>query len=60
MSNIDDVLGYLKEERNKFISILNHDIKTPILAQIQALELILKSYFGKILLFLVGKRVDRC
>ena len=39
----------LKEERNKFISILNHDIKTPILAQIQALELILKSYFGKIL-----------
>jgi len=31
------------QERNKLINILNHDIKTPILAQIQALELILKN-----------------
>ena len=32
-------------ERNKFISILNHDIKTPILAQNQSLEFILNSWF---------------
>ena len=35
----------LKNERNKFISILNHDIKTPILAQNQSLEFILNSWF---------------
>lgn len=33
----------LKEERNKYLSILNHDIKTPILAQNQALELLLQN-----------------
>ncbi|MBE7708557.1 MAG: HAMP domain-containing histidine kinase [Cyanobacteria bacterium SIG27] len=32
-------------ERNKFISILNHDIKTPILAQKQSLEFLLNSWF---------------
>ena len=36
-------------ERNKFISILNHDIKTPILAQNQALELLLKNREDEIL-----------
>lgn len=35
-----------QNERNKFISILNHDIKTPILAQNQSLELLLKNVFG--------------
>ena len=38
----------LQKERNKFTCILNHDIKTPILAQIQSLELILKNQFGEI------------
>ena len=38
----------LQKERNKFTCILNHDIKTPLLAQIQSLELILKERFGKI------------
>jgi predicted nuclease of restriction endonuclease-like RecB superfamily len=33
----------LQHERNKFVSILNHDIKTPILAQNQSLELLLKE-----------------
>ena len=36
----------IQNERNKFISILNHDIKTPILAQQQSLELLLKNAFG--------------
>lgn len=31
----------IQEERNKFISILNHDIKTPILAQNQSLKMLL-------------------
>ena len=38
----------LKNERNKYISILNHDIKTPILAQNQALRLLLENSFGEI------------
>ena len=38
----------LQKERNKFTCILNHDIKTPLLAQIQSLELILKDKFGKL------------
>lgn len=33
----------LKDERTKFVSILNHDIKTPLLAQIQGLKLVLKD-----------------
>ena len=36
----------LFEERNKIISILNHDIKTPILAQNQSLNLLLEGGFG--------------
>lgn len=36
----------LKQERNKVISILNHDIKTPILAQNQSLDLLLGGSFG--------------
>jgi signal transduction histidine kinase len=38
--------NFLKIERNKYISILNHDIKTPILAQNQTLELLLENSFG--------------
>ena len=37
---------FLQEERNKIISILNHDIKTPILAQNQSLNLLLEGGFG--------------
>ena len=38
----------LKQEREKYISILNHDIKTPLLAQIQSLELLHDEKFGEI------------
>lgn len=37
-----------QNEINRLISTLNHDIKTPILAQIQSLELILGGVFGEI------------
>ena len=36
----------LEEERNRIISILNHDVKTPILAQNQSLKLLLEGGFG--------------
>ena len=39
----------LKKERNKFISVLSHDIKTPILAQNQGLELLLNNNFDRLL-----------
>jgi len=35
-------------EKIKFINTLLHDIKTPILAQIQSLELLLNDSFGKL------------
>ena len=38
----------LKKERNQIISILNHDIKTPILAQNQSLKLLLSGNFGSL------------
>ena len=38
----------LQQERNQYIKRLNHDIKTPILAHIQTLELLKKGVFGKI------------
>ncbi len=34
--------------RRGFIETLTHDLKTPILAQIRALELLLENYFGKV------------
>ena len=37
-----------KEEKNSLICILNHDIKTPLLAQIQTISMILDEKFGKI------------
>ncbi len=33
-------------EKENFIEMLTHDLKTPIRAQIQALNLLLKDYFG--------------
>ena len=36
----------LEGEKNKFNCILTHDIKTPLLAQIQSLELLLREDFG--------------
>ncbi len=37
-----------KEEKNRLICILNHDIKTPLLAQIQAVKMILDKKFGDV------------
>ena len=34
--------------KNGFIETLTHDIKTPVLAQMRALELLIEEYFGKI------------
>ena len=42
-------LDFFDAERKKFISVLNHDIKTPILAQNQALEILLKDSDDEIL-----------
>ena len=38
----------LEELRKSFIETLTHDLKTPILAQIRALELILQNRFGEL------------
>ncbi len=35
-------------EKENFIAMLTHDLKTPIRAQIQALDLLLKDYFGEL------------
>ena len=37
-----------KEKINRLNSVLTHDIKTPVLAQIQSLELILNQNFGEL------------
>ncbi|MBE7704981.1 MAG: HAMP domain-containing histidine kinase [Cyanobacteria bacterium SIG29] len=37
-----------KKENNKIIAALTHDLKTPAIAQIRAIELILKGNFGEI------------
>lgn len=39
----------LQKQRETFIASLSHDLKNPTLAQIRALELMLKGNFGKIL-----------
>ncbi len=36
----------LLDEKENFIAMLTHDLKTPIRAQIRALELLLNNYFG--------------
>ncbi len=38
----------LQKERNRFICVLNHDVKTPILAQIRSLELLMEGSFGAV------------
>lgn len=38
--------NFIQTEKNKILSILNHDIKTPILAQNQSLNLLLEGGFG--------------
>ncbi len=40
--------SYSKDEKNRLICILNHDIKTPLLAQIQAVKMVLNKKFGDI------------
>lgn len=39
----------LQKQRESFVASLSHDLKNPTLAQIRAIELILKGKFGKIL-----------
>ena len=39
----------LQKQRETFIASLSHDLKNPTLAQIRAIELILKGKFGKVL-----------
>jgi len=38
----------VEELRKSFIETLTHDLKTPVLAQIRVLELILQDRFGKL------------
>ena len=44
---IDDVKE-VEERKNTFIATLTHDLKTPTIAQIRALDLLLSETFGKI------------
>lgn len=39
----------LEKQRESFVASLSHDLKNPTIAQIRALELVLKGKFGKIL-----------
>ena len=38
----------IKEQTESYKAVLRHDIKTPVLAQIRAIELLLKGNFGKL------------
>lgn len=38
----------LEEKKDTFVAMLTHDLKTPTVAQIKSLDLLLKSYFGKL------------
>ncbi len=38
--------GKIQDEKENFLAMLTHDLKTPIRAQIRALELLLNNYFG--------------
>lgn len=38
----------IEQQKDTFIATLTHDLKTPIQAQIQALDLLIKEQFGKI------------
>ncbi len=39
----------LKRQRERFIATLNHDLKTPAIAQVRSLDLILNGNFGKLM-----------
>ena len=45
-----DITGEKKLEQKKdtFVAMLTHDLKTPTIAQIKSLDLLLKDYFGKL------------
>ena len=45
--NSADILA-LAELKNNFAEILKHDLKTPVIAQIRILELLLSGHFGKL------------
>ncbi len=47
LKNIDK-LKILETQKETFVASLGHDLKNPTLAQIRALELILKNQFGKL------------
>ncbi len=47
INNIDDE-KLLQAQRETFVASLGHDLKNPTLAQIRAIELLLKGDFGKI------------
>ena len=47
VDNIDDE-KLLEAQRETFVASLGHDLKNPTLAQIRAIELLLKENFGKI------------
>lgn len=38
----------MEEQRQIFVATLGHDLKNPIIAQIKALELLLKGFYGKV------------
>lgn len=38
----------LKIQKKRFMATLNHDLKTPVIAQIRSLEMILKGTFGEV------------
>ena len=44
-----DEFNTLQKQRETFVASLSHDLKNPTLAQIRAIELILKGNFGRIL-----------
>ena len=46
--NNTDEDDLLQKQRETFVASLSHDLKNPTIAQIRALELILKGQFGKI------------
>lgn len=48
-ANDADENDLLQKQRETFVASLSHDLKNPTLAQIRAIELILKGQFGKIL-----------
>ena len=47
--NKNDDYEALQKQRETFVASLSHDLKNPTIAQIRAIELILKGKFGQIL-----------